>query len=212
MPDGVRPPSAPALALRRRPWRQAAFAALDFETTGLDHRRDAVVSFGVVPVRDGRVVVGEGLHQLVAPEIPSTAASMKIHGLLPRDLAEAPPLQEARTALRAALDGRFILAWYADVELAFLRRTFGGGRRAWARRTVDVLRLVMELERAGPGARLGLGATAARYGVPVASPHEAFDDALVTAQLFLVLASKLEARGFGSVRSYLRLTKRTRSG
>jgi DNA polymerase III epsilon subunit-like protein len=41
----------------------------------------------------------------------------------------------------------------------------------------------------------------------VASPHEALDDALVAAQLFLVLASKLEARGFGSVRSLLKLTR-----
>jgi hypothetical protein len=41
----------------------------------------------------------------------------------------------------------------------------------------------------------------------VASPHEAFDDALVTAQLFLVLASKLEGRGIRSVHALLRLTR-----
>jgi DNA polymerase III epsilon subunit-like protein len=43
--------------------------------------------------------------------------------------------------------------------------------------------------------------------VPVASPHEALDDALVTAQLFLVLASRLEGRRLGSVGSFVRLTK-----
>jgi DNA polymerase-3 subunit epsilon len=183
------------------------FAALDFETTGLDESRDAVVSFGVVPVRGGRVVVGEGLHQLVSPAVPSSAASMRVHQILPRDLEHAAAPDAAAETLRAALEGRFLLAWYAGVELAFLRKTFGGPRRTWARRTVDVLRLAIELARADPEARFGLSATAARYGVPVSSPHEAFDDALVTAQLFLVLASKLEERGFGSVRSYLRLTR-----
>jgi DNA polymerase III epsilon subunit-like protein len=72
---------------------------------------------------------------------------------------------------------------------------------------VDVRRLAVTLEDADPAARFGLSACAGRYGVPVATPHEAFDDALVTAQLFLVLASKLEARGFGTVRSFLRLTE-----
>ena len=48
---------------------------------------------------------------------------------------------------------------------------------------------------------------AERYGVPVAAPHEALDDALVTAQLFLVLASKLEAKGLGSTKRLLRLTR-----
>jgi DNA polymerase-3 subunit epsilon len=188
-------------------WKRAPFVALDFETTGLDYGRDDVVSFGLVPVRGGRVVLGEGVHELVAPGVPSSSASMRIHQILPRDLELAQSPEDARRRLREALDGRFLLTWYADVELAFLGKTFGGRARAWRRRTVDVLRLAMATEGADPEARFGLTVTAERYGVPVASPHEAFDDALVTAQLFLVLASRLEARGFGSVRSYLRLTR-----
>jgi DNA polymerase III epsilon subunit-like protein len=41
-------------------------------------------------------------------------------------------------------------------------------------------------------------------GVPVANPHEAFDDALVTAQLFLVLAPKVPGRPEPTVRQLLR--------
>jgi DNA polymerase III epsilon subunit-like protein len=138
------------------------------------------------------VIVGEAAHELVATGVRSTPVSMKIHQILPQDLVDAPPLAVAAERLRSALEGRFLLTWYADVELAFLRRLFGGRRRAWIRRTVDVRRLVLRLERADPRARFGLSATAERYGVPVASPHEALDDALVTAQLFLILASRLE--------------------
>jgi len=207
VPDSLRRPAAPARSLRRRSWRQAPFAALDFETTGLDYRRDSVVSFGVVPVRGGRVVVGESLHQFVIPAVASTRASMKIHQILPRDLERASPPDAAGDILRDALERAFLLTWYADVELAFLQRTFGGRPRAWSRRTVDVLRLALALEHADPDSRLGLSTAAERYGVPVANPHEALDDALVTAQLFLVLAAKLEERGFGSVRSYLKLTR-----
>jgi DNA polymerase-3 subunit epsilon len=202
----LRRPAAPPRSWRRRPWREVEFASLDFETTGLDYARDAVVSFGVVPVRAGRVAVGAGVHQLVAAGVPSSPASMKIHRILPRDLADAPTLEQARAALGSAIAGRFVLAWYAGVELAFLARIFGGRRRAWARRTVDVRDLAIELEGADPEARFGLSTTAARYGVPVANPHDALDDALVTAQLFLVLAAKLEVRGHASAGKLLRLS------
>jgi DNA polymerase-3 subunit epsilon len=78
----------------------------------------------------------------------------------------------------------------------------------WVKRTVDVRELALSMgdERDG-GVRFSLSAIADRYGVPVASPHEALDDALVTAQLFLVLATRLEERGLSSARSYLKLTR-----
>ncbi len=205
----ARRPEPPPFGARRRPWREAELASLDFETTGLDHERDAIVSFGVAPIRSGRVVVGDSIHQLVAPAVPASPTSMTIHGILPQDLAEAPPLEVARERLCAVLDRRFVVAWYAEVELAFLGRTFGGRRRAWVRRTIDVRRMAIRLQGDDPDVRVGLTSTAERYGVPVADPHDALDDAMVTAQLFLVLASKLGARGFGSVASFARLTART---
>ena len=39
--------------------------------------------------------------------------------------------------------------------------------------------------------------------MPVEDAHHALDDAVMTAQLFLVLATKLEAFGYGRLASYL---------
>jgi DNA polymerase III subunit epsilon len=203
----LRPPARPAWSLRSRPWREVEFASLDFETTGLDRERDAVVSFGVVPVRAGRVVVGEAVHQLVLPEVPSSAESMRIHGILPKDLANAQPFSVAGQTLRLALAGRFVLAWFASVEIGFLGRVYGGRRRSWVRRTIDVRQMAIKLEHLDQDVRQSLSSAAERYGVPVANPHEALDDAMVTAQLFLVLADRLEERGFVTARSFLRLTR-----
>lgn len=203
----LRPPGRPAWSMRSRPWRRAEFASLDFETTGLDRERDAVVSFGVVPVREGRVIVGEAVHQLVAPDVPSSPESMRIHGILPRDLAQAQPLAIAGETLRLALAGRILLAWFATVEIGYLGRLYGGRPRSWVRRTIDVRQMAIELEHLEQDVRQSLSSAAERYGVPVANPHQALDDAMVTAQLFLVLATRLEARGFGSTRSFLRLTR-----
>ena len=201
-------PSPPPLASRRATWRRCAFAALDFETTGLDYAHDNIVSFGVVPVRGGRILIDEAVHQLVEPPVPPSPASVKVHGYRMQDLIGSATAEQARESLREALDGRYILSWYAPVELAFLRRTFNRGARRLRRRTIDVRELAITLDRTvgrlGEPGTYSLSACASRYGVPVARPHDALDDALVTAQVFLVLAERLSRGGRGTAARLLR--------
>lgn len=202
-------PMPPQLGARASGWRQASFAALDFETTGLDLTTDVVVSFGVVPVDAGRVRMRDAVHQLVSPSVPPSPRSQTIHELRPQDLSDSPAITEARATLAAALAGRFLLAWFAEVEVHFLMTTFGGSARRWRRRTIDVRNLAIAVQGAPRSARgspgFALSATADALGVPVANPHEALDDALVTAQSFLVLASKLPGRPDPTVRELLRV-------
>ncbi len=199
----------PARRVRRRSWRDAEFASLDFEATGLDFTRDAIVSFGVVPVRGGRVVLADAVHQLVDPEVPPSVPSQKIHELRPQDLAGAPRIEQAKGVLRDALRGRYLLVWYADVEVHFLSAIFGTSARSWRRRTIDVRNLAIEADGGPRSARrefgYGLSWAAGRLGVPVASPHDALDDALVTAQAFLILAGRLPTGPEPTVRDLSRL-------
>ena len=199
-------PPAPAKGLRRRDWAVIEFAALDFEATGLDLANDHVISFGVVPIRDARIVLGEGVHQLVRPPIPPSPSSVTVHRMRTQDLTEAPLLEEAVEVLAGALANRFILAWHASVELALLDRVFGRAGRGFSRRCIDVRKLAIIDANAHPKSPSpgSLSGCAARYHVPVAAPHEAFDDALVTAQLFLVLATRLRVRGIRTVGDLLR--------
>jgi DNA polymerase-3 subunit epsilon len=200
-------PRRPPARDRRVSWRDASFASLDFETTGLDYRRDEIVSFGVVPVERGRVLLRDGVRQLVAPAVPVSPASIRIHQLLPAELASAPELATVRSRLASALAGRFVIAWFADLEVAFLGRIFGTPRRSWRRRTIDVRCLALALRGLPADSRVSLTEAAASFGVPVASPHDAFDDALVAAQVFLVLAARFEGAGVGRVADLIHVSR-----
>jgi DNA polymerase III subunit epsilon len=205
--------NAPERRSRRGAWRSAELVALDFETTGLDLDRDEVISFGLIPILGGRIDLSGQLYQEVAPGVEPSRSSIPIHHLRAQDLATAPAMQDVADAFGSALSGRFILAWAAEVEIAFLRKVFGGGKRAWRRRTIDVRTLIMAVERpSGDAGRwpgyYALSAAAMRFGVPVEQTHHALDDAFMTAELFLVAANTLEARGRGSIRDLLRITAR----
>jgi len=174
--------------------------SLDFEATGLDFAKDTIVSFGTVALRRGRVDLGEAAYDLVDPgTVTPSRGSVTVHGLRPVDLRGAPSLDAARASLTDAIAGRFLVTWVADVEAAFLDRLYGGGVRRWLRRCIDVRPLARSLDE-DPATPFTLASVAERHSVPVSSPHHALDDALVTAQLFMVCASKLAARGVTSVR------------
>jgi DNA polymerase-3 subunit epsilon len=194
-------PAAPPRGARRLPWRRAELVSLDFEATGLDFERDTIVSFGTVPIRDGRIDVGSADYELVDPgEVAPSPVSITVHGLLPADLRGEQGLDAARASLGRQIEGRFLVTWAGMVEAGFLNRMYGGGVRRWLRRCIDARELMFALEE-DPTPPFTLSSVAERLGVPVASPHHALDDALVTAQVFLVAAARLEARGVRTVRA-----------
>lgn len=191
-----------------RAWRDAAYAVLDFEATGLDFDRDHVLSYGVVPVAGGRVRLGESTYRVVRPPIAVPAESIRVHGIRPVELEEAPPLEDVVDDLASALRGRILVAHAAGIELGFLRHLRQRYGLPRARGSIDVLDLAAALaaldpDAPRPGARR-LSAIAESFGVPVTRTHHAFADALTTAQVFLVLASRLERVGAGRVRDLTR--------
>jgi DNA polymerase III epsilon subunit-like protein len=153
----------------------------------------------------GRVETDGAVYDLVDPgPVMVSAASAAVHGLRPEDLRGASSAEAAREALRAALSRRYLITWHGHVEASFLGVLFGTTPRRWLRRSVDVRWLALALLGA-EGACLTLSEAADRFEVPVAAPHHALDDALVTANLFLVTAAQLGSEGLRTARDALRM-------
>lgn len=170
------------------------YLALDFETTGLDPKVDEVISIGAIPIVDGRVDLTRLTYAEAVHSRPANRSGVAIHGLRPVDLAEGQGRETLRARLVDSLDNRQPIAWAAWVEAAFLASLLGGGERKWRSRIIDVIDLVAELDRADGvegSADETLVACCARFGIPHARAHHALGDALMTAQLFLVVTRRL---------------------
>jgi DNA polymerase III subunit epsilon len=184
----------------RMPWRAGRYCALDLETTGLDLRRDAIVSVGAVLIEGGRVIAGSALYRLVASPLGSSPAAIAVHALRPADLAGAPPWEETAAEVLSMLDGRILVAHAAWIERAFLRRAFAGrGGPAAVIDTAALARAAGLAPAPRPGRRVraepGLEGLAADLGLPGHEPHHALGDALTTAEVFLALAARLDGGG-----------------
>jgi DNA polymerase-3 subunit epsilon len=193
----ARPPSADT------PWRQAGYAVVDLETTGLDPKHDEIVSFASMPIQDGRVIVGKSCTTLVRPTRMPEAKTIRIHGLRPVDLADAPALPAVLDLILEALTGRLLVAHAAWVERGFLAAAL---KPAGLRVVEPVLDTASLARHVFEGEAMSLSATARRLGLPVHSPHIAEGDALTAAQVFLALSSRLDRAEPQTVGSLARLS------
>jgi DNA polymerase-3 subunit epsilon len=191
------------------PWRRAAYAVVDLETTGLDARRDEIVAFAAVPVDDGRVAVGRASTAIICPRRMPSAETVRIHGLRADDLADAPPLDDVLDLMLEALTGRVLVAHAAWVERGFLEAAFRPAGVRVGKPILDtavLVRHVLAGNGAGEGEVIPLAKAVDRLGLPVHRPHHADGDALTTAQLFIALASRLDSVEPQTVGSLARLS------
>ena len=193
------------------PWLMARFCAVDLELSGLDPRRDEILSFGAVPIEEGRVALGAAIEGLVRPAGEISESSIRVHGLRAADLQHAPPLDEALDPLLASIAGAVPVVHAAAVERAFLTPALRRRGLRLRRPMVDtaVLGLVWLHERDGRAPRhITLADLVDELGLPSHRPHDAVGDALTTAQAFIALATKLDALSPESVRSLTRAGRR----
>jgi DNA polymerase-3 subunit epsilon len=187
------------------PWREAAFTVVDLELTGLDADSDEIISFAAVPVLTGRVVVG-GMRRLnVRPKRMPAAETIRVHGLRPADLTEAPSLDEALPSILEALAGRVLVAHPARVERAFLAQALARTGTKLREPVICTATLAGRLLNGG-SREVPLAEAADALGLPAHDPHTAAGDALTTAQLFIALATHLDGRGAQTVGSLARLS------
>ena len=188
-------------------WREASFAVIDLETTGLDPRVHEVLSVGVVPIDGGRISVGRSFYRTVRPLVAPDSRTVVIHGIRPVDAAAARSADEVASELVEQLSDRVLVAHVAEVERGFLTPWLrDAGYQPGRVVDTDVLARLVMVRRGGPlvEAHVGLGAAAAHFGLPEHRRHHALGDALTTAQLFLATTTLLFPDRDASVTELLR--------
>jgi DNA polymerase III subunit epsilon len=189
------------------PWREARYAVVDLETTGLEPGVDEIISFASLPIDGGRVAIGAARTLTIRPTRMPGAETIRIHGLRPKDLSEAPELIEVLDPILEALTGRALVAHAAWVERGFLAAALEKAGVRLRGPVVDTAVLFRRAERADATddeSALPLSLAARELGLPIHRPHHADGDALTTAQLFLALATRLDARERQTVGSLAR--------
>jgi exodeoxyribonuclease X len=166
-------------------WTTLAYAVADVEGNG--QQPPDLVELAVLPITDG--TIGEALSWLVKPPRPIKYMATTVHGISGKDVAGSPPFAGIERDVRQALMSRVLVAHNAHVDVSVLKRELG----QWEPPEVfDTLKLAKRLLPGQPSYKLGalVKELSLDKDIPAGlTPHRAAYDVLVTARLFVRLAT-----------------------
>ncbi|HSP00642.1 MAG TPA: exonuclease domain-containing protein, partial [Thioalkalivibrio sp.] len=94
--------------------------ALDFETTGMDPSRHAIVSIGMVPFNLRTIRPAAGHYWVVRPPQPLREESIAFHRITHSEVEQAPALDTVLDDILDCLRGHLVVVHYRNIERPFL--------------------------------------------------------------------------------------------
>src|SRR5215207_4298175 len=172
---------------------------LDCETTGLNPRTDEVIAVAAIMIHGSRIMTSEAYRAVIRADRAPTSKSIKIHRLRARDVAEGRPVHEVLPELLRFIGGRPIVGYYVDFDVRMLDKYVLRYIEAkLPNRRIEVSEIYYALKYGGapPGTVLDLRfqSILADLGIPSLGQHDAFNDALMTAMMYVQLQN-MQNRG-----------------
>jgi DNA polymerase-3 subunit epsilon len=174
-------------------YRGQEWVAIDCEATGLDPRRDALLSLAAVPVAGTTIRLRDRLCLKIGYQGADLQRAIRHHRLRAADLADGLPLQAALCQLMDMLGNRPLVGYCIGFDRILLgralRQTLGFGL---PQRCIDVRSEFARWWRRRHPAQtpdLRLEAMATTLRVPLFQRHDALGDALTAAAIRLALSA-----------------------
>ena len=169
--------------------------ALDIEMTGLNPKKNQMVSIGIIPIINAQIQPKLAQYKLIKIQ-GSVGQSAVIHGVLDGDLKNALPIEEVLMWLLEQCKDKVLVAHHAPLDLQFLQHALlSTNIHAQPLLAIDTLHIDKERQQRKhqvlETGSLRLNACRSRYNLPVYNAHNALTDALACAELLLAQLNKM---------------------
>lgn len=193
-----------------RSLKDYSFVVFDSELTDLDRRKGEIVSIGAVKISDLQIELGATFYQHVKPIKKEHTDATLIHRITPGELTKAPTLEEVVPQFIKFLGTSLIVGHCINIDMDFLdkacRRLLGGTIK---NPTLDTMQMAKGYQKMLHGHfhdhgkikdSYNLTDLSRKFRLPVFEAHNAMEDAMQTAYLFLFLVKKFSANGLETLK------------
>lgn len=187
-----------------------SFVVCDTELTGLNKRKDEIISIGAVRIVNLQIELSQTFHAYVRPKNIDANAATFVHYITPEQLRNAPPIDDVLPQFLEFCGDALLVGHFVGIDMHFLnkaaRKTLGG---MLSNPSVDTMRLARGYKEAQSVDYFGgsdqaesynLDDLSEEFNLPRFKPHDALEDALQTAYLFLFLVKKLKHGGIRTLK------------
>lgn len=175
---------------RRPPSGEAV--SIDCETTGLNIAKDDIITIAAVRIKGERILTSEAFEVVVRPEAKIAPDSMKIHQLREADVEQEKPIRKVLRDFLYFIGSRPLVGYYLEFDVKMLdKHILPFIQIGLPNRRIEVSELYYERKygNAPPGTSVDLRFTSILkdLGLPNLGQHDALNDALMTAMMYLIL-------------------------
>ncbi|WP_370459608.1 exonuclease domain-containing protein [Paraglaciecola sp. L3A3] len=164
--------------------------SVDFETTGLNAVTDKLLSVGFVRIDKRQIKLKSCYHQIIDTKDRLAAENVIIHQITDQQKSQGKPLRVVVEALLDEMAGRVMLVHFARIETQFLKQAclelYGVAPPFMVLDTLAIAkRKLDQRDIAYDPQELRLPALRHKHHLPNYFAHNALNDAVATAELFL---------------------------
>jgi DNA polymerase-3 subunit epsilon len=190
------------------PITEVRYVAIDTELTGLNERKDSIISIGAVRMTGTKIELGSTFHELIKPESKFKPTSVVVHGITPSDVLEKPNVDAILTDFLEFCGSDVLIGHCIAIDLSFvnkeMKRVFGTSVSNPVIDTYNVYTWLQTKVTVGPYSSSPLKDSslyeiAKRFNIPVRGAHDALMDAFIAAQLFQRFIPALISAGIETI-------------
>jgi DNA polymerase-3 subunit epsilon len=173
------------------------FIALDCETTGLNPRVDDIIAIAAVKIRGNRILTSERFEAIIRPDRKPTSASIKVHQLREQDVESGAMMFRILPDLLRFIGGRPIIGYYIDFDIRMLDKyVLRQIQTKLPNPRLEVSEMYYACKYKGAPLNtlydLRFSSILADLGIPSLGQHDALNDTLMTAMIYLQLRDMLD--------------------
>jgi len=185
------------------------FVVFDTETTGLNVKKDKILSIGAVRVKNWEIDLSDSFDHLVNQEYQSeNQQSITIHGILPVLREESLEEEQAIQAFLDYVGNSILVGHHVAFDIRMVNKSLRRLKLSKLKnKHLDTAYLANRVQgnyNHMQNQRLGLDELCQKYGISPTDRHTAAGDAFLTAILFMKLLYKLKKRGVRNLADLLR--------
>lgn len=198
--NGLRKLKDPEFAfLFEQPDLSDCYVCFDCETTGLDPKKDRVITLSAVKIKGNQVLASQALNLTIEQTAPISAESIVVHHIRNQDLLQASERvvneREAMQRFLHFIGSAPLVGYYLEFDVAMVNQLIEpwlGIKLPNPKIEVSELyyqRRLQEIKHsmAQPNIDLSFDVILQRLGIPNFGLHDAYSDAIMTALIFLKL-------------------------
>lgn len=167
------------------------YVCLDCETTGLNPKKDEILSIGAVRIKKNKILMRKTFNIFVKPSKKITEESIKIHQIRPIDLQKAIEPKEAILQLLDFIENRPIIGYYIKFDIAMISKyTKQYIGVSLPNHQIEVSSMYFKTRKRNSDYEfvdLKFDTIMKNLDIPELGKHDALNDALMTSMIFLKL-------------------------